>query len=401
MKMITPDDIRKKARAYWNNLKFLKAELMGEPFFPLLIPFRKVTAKEVMENFTAVREWITALHKGSLENSGFGYRIEYRPVNHRSLGNQMLPGKIVINTRDDFLRLIHKTTDYRRFMERVKKIETDRPELFSLIRQKPQLVLQYDSAWPGLLQVCRYFKQNPLPNRYLRELDIEGLDTKFIEQHKSILRELLDIVLPEDAVVETKSSGRYGFEKRFGLKHDLPLIRFRLLDSSLSKSFGMSDISIPVTEFNRLDISCRNIFITENKMNGLSFPELPRSMVIFGLGYGIQCLKSIFWLKAKKIYYWGDIDTHGFAILSMLRGYYRQTESFLMDRNTFFQFKHLWGEEQDSKRTIAELAFLMPEENDLYLELKENVHGKNLRLEQERISYTYVIDHLHKLRTDE
>ena len=27
------------------------------------------------------------------------------------------------------------------------------------------------------------------------------------------------------------------------------------------------------------------------------------------------------WLLEKEIYYWGDIDTHGFAIFNQLRGF--------------------------------------------------------------------------------
>ncbi|NOR71388.1 MAG: hypothetical protein GQ532_17115, partial [Methylomarinum sp.] len=39
--------------------------------------------------------------------------------------------------------------------------------------------------------------------------------------------------------------------------------------------------------------------------------------------------------------YWGDLDTHGFAILSRLRHYYPQVKSILMDEKTLEQFAHL------------------------------------------------------------
>ena len=45
------------------------------------------------------------------------------------------------------------------------------------------------------------------------------------------------------------------------------------------------------------------------------------------------CLKSE-WLKGRPLHYWGDIDTHGFAMLDRVRAIFPAAESFLMDRET-------------------------------------------------------------------
>ena len=43
-------------------------------------------------------------------------------------------------------------------------------------------------------------------------------------------------------------------------------------------------------------------------------------MVIFGAGYGFEMLAGAdWWLQVVGFIYWGDIDTHGFAILDQLR----------------------------------------------------------------------------------
>ena len=114
-------------------------------------------------------------------------------------------------------------------------------------------------------------------------------------------------------------------------------------------------------------------------------------MIIFGLGYGIQSLRNIAWLKEKEIIYWGDIDTHGFAILSQLRSYYPQTKSILMDELTLLHFSHLWVSEPLDKRCTATLAHLTSGEQLLYEKLKFNLLGDNIRLEQERIDLNYII----------
>src|SRR5699024_4307911 len=115
------------------------------------------------------------------------------------------------------------------------------------------------------------------------------------------------------------------------------LIRFRILDPSLY-IHGLSDLSVLPSEFASLNIPCNTVFITENKMNCLTFPAVSKAIVIFGTGYGVKKLKAIPWLHEKSIRYWGDIDAHGFEILSQLRSYFPQTSSFLMDRATLRHF---------------------------------------------------------------
>jgi len=88
------------------------------------------------------------------------------------------------------------------------------------------------------------------------------------------------------------------------------------------------------------------------------------------------------------------LDTHGFAMLSQLRSYYPRTESFLMDRETLLAFRKLWGTEPTDKRCIAELPNLNDEERQLYEELRDNVVGENVRLEQERIGFQCLCERL-------
>ena len=81
-------------------------------------------------------------------------------------------------------------------------------------------------------------------------------------------------------------------------------------------------------------------------------------------------------------------------MLSQLRGYYPQTESLLMDRDTLFNHRALWGREP--KQHNADLAHLRPAEAALYRELLDNVHGTAVRLEQERVRYRCLIDALER-----
>ncbi len=389
--MITPELIRKKALKFWDNQKFLRSEITKQDFFPLHIPVGNLSSKKMLENFSFVQESIKILQKESKETLGKGYDIQCKEINHRKLGKQILPHRISIGTKTDFLFLINKEKAYDRFQKGFQLLTEALPELFPLLQQKPMIVLKYYNAMPSLINVCTFFRQNPNLGNYIRELDIPGVDTKFIETHKPILREMLNLVLPPQSVNdEHLNIANHSFEKRFNLKFDMPLIRFRILDPDIKKAFQLEDVSTTIEEFATLSLPVEKVFVTENKINGLSFPTVKKGMVIFGKGYGIQSLQNIDWLIPKQIFYWGDIDTHGFAILSMVRRYLPNTSSFLMDRKTLFHFKELWGKEQESKRTSAQLSHLTRDEQSLYRELIKNTHGKNIRLEQERISHRYL-----------
>lgn len=389
--MITPEEIRRKALQHWENQSFLKAALKGESFFPLHIPFARVKSREVLEDFAGLREGLKRLREGSKEHKGCGYTVHYSPVRHRQMGAQDLPEHILVESVEDFLGLVGKRRDYERFRAMVELILAEQPGLRPWMEARPAAVLEHGAHWPQLLRVCRFFREHPRSGRYLRELDIPGVDTKFVEQHKAILSMLLDQLLPSEAVDSTVTGlSRHGFERRYGLQYDEPLIRFRLLDHALLNAPGLDDMSVPLSRFRQLTIPCTQVFITENKMNGLVFPSVPGSMVIFGLGYGIQSLQGIQWLSQREIAYWGDIDTHGFAMLSQLRGYYPRTRSFLMDRETLMAFRELWVPEPADKRRLTDLPNLTLEERALYEALRDNALGDNIRLEQERIAFCYV-----------
>jgi hypothetical protein len=220
---------------------------------------------------------------------------------------------------------------------------------------------------------------------YLRQINVPGVHSKFIERHRALLGELLDQVLSPEAIDMAAPGGVAGFERRYGLRSKPALVRFRLLDGD---RMGLTDLSVPADEFARLSLPARRVFITENEINFLAFPCLPDSLVIFGAGYGFDALAEASWLADRDIYYWGDIDTHGFAILDQLREHFPQTRSLLMDRATLLAHRDLWG--QEDVPTKRPLCRLRPDEASLYEDLCLDRIAPALRLEQERIGYAWL-----------
>ncbi|RFC34733.1 MAG: hypothetical protein (DUF3322) [Candidatus Nitrotoga sp. LAW] len=88
--------------------------------------------------------------------------------------------------------------------------------------------LELANDWSRLLGVVAWMQAHPRPDVYLRQVDIPGVHSKFIEAHRSVLTELFDRVLDPE-MIDT-ASGVSGFASRYGFR-DKPLrIRFRLLD---------------------------------------------------------------------------------------------------------------------------------------------------------------------------
>ncbi|MBN1115134.1 MAG: DUF2220 domain-containing protein, partial [Oligoflexia bacterium] len=202
---------------------------------------------------------------------------------------------------------------------------------------------------------------------------------------------------PEQAV-ETAYKGIGGFCLRYGFL-DKPLrVRFRVLDPDmrLLPTAGMDqDIAITQASFSSLNLPVSKVFITENEINFLAFPNVPGAMAIFGAGYGFDNLAAAHWLEQKKIYYWGDIDTHGFAILNQLRKYFPHAISLLMDEQTLLGHRPLWG--VGTQPETANLERLNEEESALYDQLRRNHWGDRVRLEQERIGFDSLLGAISRL----
>ena len=181
-----------------------------------------------------------------------------------------------------------------------------------------------------------WIEKNPASNLYPRQLPVSGLDSKWLEKRKGLLADLVD-------AVRGKSSDEGDFFIRCGLKAPPQLIRLRILDDSLRQLVGgLGDISVPWEQLAELDLLVSNVVIVENLQTGLAFEDLPGSVVIMQLGYGVDVLVRLPWVAKAHCVYWGDLDTHGFAILNRARNYLPELKSVLMDEETLRSHHDLW-----------------------------------------------------------
>ena len=380
-----PADLRAQLQKVWNRGDLLASLVSGDTLFPLRLTLKSPTSGEMSECFDEVRQWISELRAAR------GYRVTLREFRHRVFGANSVPHEVWVESLDEALGLIGKRRDAARFAALIDATRQRQPLLLDWLACRPLRALELADEWSRLLDIVGWLQAHPRPGIYLRQVDIAGVHSKFIEAHRGVLAELADRVLPPGAL-DPSASGASQFTQRYGFR-DKPLrIRFRLLGAApapWADALGPeADITLDAASFARLDLGVMRVFITENEVNFLAFPPFENSLVIFGAGYGFDMLANIAWLARCPIHYWGDIDTHGFAILDQLRTRFAQVESFLMDRATLLAFEAQWGEE--STQTLRDLPRLKPQEQALYDDLRDNRLRKNLRLEQERIGFNTV-----------
>ena len=386
MAWTTPDDVRAQVQRLWDRGRILAARLGAEPLFPLALRLSRPEVRELSDRFAEARDWIRTLEEGSKKATGVGYEIVYAEVNHRQLGLNRVPQSLLVPREADALALIGKRRQSDAFDRLVETTKAAHPELLLWLAKRPLDLLDHADDWVRLLSVVSWFRNHPRPGIYARQIDVEGVHTKFIETHRRLLAELLDLVLPAEHI-DQQAIGAQAFERRLGLLCKPALLRFRVLDQSLRVQ-GLEDVSTPIAQFARLDLPARRVFIVENEINGLAFPQAEASIILFGLGYGVDRLGLVPWLQDKAIYYWGDLDTHGFAILDSLRAVFPNTRSFLMDRQTLLSHRPLWVEEPEPSQ--APLSRLTEDEYKVFEDLRFDRLGHRVRLEQERIAFGHV-----------
>lgn len=391
MKWTTPPDLKAQVQKLWDRGLLLAPLAGGATVFPRRLTLKGPSSEELSARFPEVRAWISGLTAAAGP-----YRIEWRSVNHRVLGTNAIPAKIWVDTLADALGMINKHSAAKQFAALVEMTREKQPELIPWMARRPLRTLELAEDWAQLLALIAWLQMHPHPAIYLRQVDLAGIHTKLIEGHRGVLAELLDRVLPEEAI-DTAHSGAAGFCRRYGFL-DKPLrVRFRILDPNIRLLGGEADQDIALTQtaFAALELPVSNVFITENEINFLSFPPVPDALMIFGAGYGFANIASAHWLQQKTIYYWGDIDTHGFAILNQLRGLFPHAVSFLMDRQTLVEHRPLWGVEAQPE--TGNLTRLNAEEHTLYTQLCQNHWGTRVRLEQERIGFDFLREILWRL----
>jgi hypothetical protein len=390
-----PADVREAVRKKWGTL--LTAYAAGQEWAPLNVPLRGPGPAEIGERLGEVQQWA-----GEWEQATRGpLRVEYKKVGGRHIGVNLIPGRAWVDGYEQVWALLGAAGQIRRLAELTEQTRAVCPRLVPWLTAHPvkALALALARDWAPLLATVAWIDQRQTPGMYLRQVDVPGVDTKFIERHKGVLTDLLAQQLDPDRIDPESRD----FEARFRFRRKPAYVRYRCSandgagksgvgvsgarESGFSES-GFSELTVRAEEFTVSPPGITRVYIVENEVTYLAFPLPADALVILGGGYAVPVLESLAWLTDLDIIYWGDIDTHGFAILNRLRHHVPHARSILMDRATLLAHREQWVREPTP--TAVTLDLLDASEQALYHDLAVGQLGPAVRLEQERISFASI-----------
>jgi len=383
----TTADVGQQIQRLWDR-GVLLAEVVGGPSaFPYRVRLHRPKTAELLEHYDEVRSWVREL--ASTPET----RVEWRTAGDRTVGRNSIPARVWIDDLDAACRLIGRRHALDRFRQLASEATARVPALVAWMAAHPLDALRLADRWSRLLDVVGWMIDHPRSGLYLRQIELPGMNTKFIETYRLELASMLDAVLPASAI-DTSASPSSSFARRYGFRRAPATVAFRMLDGVEARLAGGSSlaagnrpVTLTVEDFARL-IGVERVFVTENHVNFLAFPAVARAIVVFGRGNDVGKIAAAEWIHHVSVNYWGDIDTYGFAILDHLRSLVPHVRSLLMTRETLLRHEALWVTEDRPIR--RDLEHLTDSERQLYDDLRDDRIRNRLRLEQEVIDYRWV-----------
>ena len=373
-------------KRYWENRQVLKALMIGERSFPLHIPLKAPSAKQPMEDLAHLRAWIERW-----KNFAIPDLLHWKKVGFRHLGQQQLPSRITIGSFQQLAQFCGSAA--------IAQSAQWQANMMPLLRryrheQVYPVLVRYIEVVEGLGKNDAELLAHVLPQLqrglgaggYLRALPLKGVDTKFVETYSGLLDALLDAVHEGEIAA---FGGLYPWldcrHGPRGLAQGVPIVR-PLSPGTRHAYEGLSLFQLSADLLRQHELPATNILVVENVPSGLALPDLDDTIAVIGGGRNVSWMDA-FWLSAKRVGYWGDIDTWGLSILSDARASLATLEPLMMDLVTLKAHEDRMVQEPEPVGTLP--AQLTGQEQQLFLDLAAG-RFLSTRLEQERISSDFV-----------
>jgi hypothetical protein len=377
-----PPDVIAALRRRWERGEFLTMFASAQEWQPLSVPLHGPAPGELAADYGAAQTWVRQWEAVAPR----GPRLEYKVVGGRAIGANKLPCRAWIDDYQQLWALLGVAGEVRRFTGLLAEAAVTAPRIAGWMAANPRRAMASEGDWAKIIQTVCWIEASSRPGMYLRQVDVPGVDTKFIESRRGILAELLDLQLPAGRV--DQSCPRSDFTGRYGFRRKPEYVRVRRLGAAAGALDSFSELTVPAAELTSASVPASSVYVVENEITYLAFPPTDDAVVLLGGGYALSGLSPLTWLQDRDLIYWGDIDTHGFAILNRLRQAFPHARSMLMDRVTLLAHDTQWVREP--KPVNAALPLLDGAEAALYRDLVEDMLGPSVRLEQERVSFAAI-----------
>lgn len=346
------------------------------------LSLRPPNERQALADLGKMSAWVDEWH--AVPEQGL---VEWSERHWSSVGTQLLPVRLSLGRAVDVAGFAGRSDSWELVSRRMQELAChlhsswshelfgcDPKALTTAGRRCAPIHASLDEGdWRMLLLVLDWLASHPGERRYVRQLPIRGIDTKWLEGHQGGI----------DPIVSALTGTPLSFAE------PPKLVRIRFLDPELAPG-GLTDLEAAPRELALLPRTPHLAIVCENLVNTLVIPAMPGAVAIHGGGYAVSALAGITWLAHTRILYWGDLDSHGFAILNELRAHHPHAESLMMDERTLAAHRDLCVVEP--KPFLGALPSLTPAEQST-LDLLRGA-PQPLRLEQERIEWAYALDRL-------
>lgn len=366
----------------------------GEGDWPQQVNLGKPTAQALAGTMRPLKEWIADWR--AWDGPGTVGWVPRRTV----VGPVNCPATITFEGPDEVASLAAETTrTWTTAVSFLTELEANWPGMTP--RAKPILsrIVDLDpNDQSRLIHVCRWLQAHPHSGLFVRQLPIEGIDTKWIEQHQALVDAMLRATVfhpTQDSDNSTTATTAVldDFYDRLGLQRSPRLINVVLCDPGMRGAYGGArTLALTTDDLSAMMPAPATVLVIENKETGYAIPDRLGLLVIHGLGLNLKSLADIRWMHTARVLYWGDIDAAGFEWLSSLRGYGVRAASLLMTERIVADFKHLAT--TGALPVRRELPHLTADERDLHFNLVAGRWGHRFLLEQERLPWSTCVDAL-------
>lgn len=369
----------------WLNRTRLRKWMKKKKEFPLKINLKIPSNADAMQNVEYFAEFIKSWQRE--EKSIGNCTIIWQEKQYKNLGQQIVPNSLLIDSLQSLVTFLggDVVTEFQLWCEIIQSFSVWREDtgfLFIVIDYLDELANYSAQERATLLNLLPQLHENMGNGCYLRALNIEKVDTKFIENHLPILTDLCEALYGN-----VKSIGLLSWLGCISNPKDWLLVR-PLCDKVMHQIGGWSVMRLPSEVLLRNVLPAKIILIIENEQSAYGLGEYKDVICVAGCGKNLKWLEAE-WLKNKIVGYWGDLDSDGLQMLSDARTKIPHVQALMMNDSTLKQFSMNVVPEKTKVQSVP--SNLFPEEESVFQQLRSGVYGGE-RLEQEKLSYDF-IDH--------
>ncbi|XTR51751.1 DUF3322 domain-containing protein [Pseudarthrobacter sp. So.54] len=359
--------LRAQSQKAWDSGALLRELLEPGGVYPRRRPLKRPTAATLRSDYAASRAWAAELF-----GAAGHFTLETAEVGRTTIGSNLLLTAAVFASAEDDIAFVGRSKEAARFRGLAEGLSALEPAFRAWALKRPLRLLELGGDALTAARVAVWLRDNPDPGVFVRQLSLPGVHTKFVETHRKVIDEMAaelqavpaqyavaeagaradDDILPERPAEPgsllgglTARTPAARFAARHGFLHPPELVRFRALDPGMPLLGKVRDLTVTAEAFSTLNLPVRCVLVTENLVNFLALPEAPGTLALYGGGYGFSSLRDAGWLRNCEVWYWGDLDTHGFRILDQLRAVHPQVVSVMMDEETLLAHRDAWGTE--------------------------------------------------------